>query len=126
MVWSPGFQPAGHLRTWVAAATGDQTLVGLVVVVLVGTGMGRLQGPGVWLQGVACPRGRALVEHASPMCCAHHSACSPILNTHTSSGLFWMYWMACSTRLVSSTLRPKPRLLMVECCRGEAGVVEVS
>jgi len=27
-----------------------------------------------------------------------------------------MYWMACSTRSVSSTERPKPRLLMVECC----------
>eukprot|EP00983_Pelagomonas_calceolata_P054526 1143723-Pelagomonas_calceolata.AAC.2 len=39
-------------------------------------------------------------------------------STHTSSGLAWMYWMACNTRLVSSTLRPKPRLLMVEYCRG--------
>ena len=26
-----------------------------------------------------------------------------------------MYWTACSTRSVSSTLRPKPRLLMVAC-----------
>lgn len=35
---------------------------------------------------------------------------------HTSSGWLCTYWMACSTRLVSSTERPKARLLMVECC----------
>ena len=48
-------------------------------------------------------------------CYADKQSCKGLPAGQTSSGFSCTYWMACRVRMVSSTLRPKARLLMVAC-----------
>lgn len=59
-----------------------------------------------------CPGGQITTTHAVR---AAWAADVPLPAGQTSSGFSCTYWIACRVRMVSSTLRPKARLLMVAC-----------